>query len=582
MKLAAFASIVFLLITGLAGHDANATSLNSQSQWYVSWTTAINENTGGTTPIIAVEASGRTYIHNLQTETFTVLNADGSENTAARDLIVPQGLTGRIRAIAFNNAQDVNTNRSILLATGHELEYCHARLQQDQSFSVCENSIFVDLGTDRSIQGGAFNSSSDKLYVTHGPSSGSGAWRISVFDRSLTLIDEVEASDVLPQAIFTRIKTNSADEVFVFDPSTCASSASTGQIRVFDSNWGLLREYVLSNCSHQNFALFSDGLLIPRNGFDPLGWRLVAQTTALSGKLDGIIYALANQHSRFDYAVVNDQSFLVATSSDASGRFKVIKYSRSYGIPDVPVAAIPVPVVNSVTQSPGSTNVVIDFSVMDADSVDVNAALVAFSGGERSLSSLFPISSLSPVIGNSEPTNTSIQTVWSAEADLPGDMDFLDVSIAVLAQDSGRGLIGLHQLVIPQSVCPDTVAGGDLVITATPVDDMRLLDAWFWLVAKNDPGITFSNGEIRDAGTAALLASGTTTTEDGRTFLYARVGMREALPGEIECAREATTPGLVNQFVPEVRFGDKPATVNELGFDTGTYTDARFLVMQSP
>ncbi len=68
------------------------------------------------------------------------------------------------------------------------------------------------------------------------------------------------------------------------------------------------------------------------------------------------------------------------------------------------------------------------------------------------------------------------------------------------------------------------------------------------------------------------LASGTGTSLAGRKFLFDLMGLREATPEEVKRAKEAGTPGVINQWDPKTRRvgpDERPAKINSYGFDTG-------------
>ncbi len=69
----------------------------------------------------------------------------------------------------------------------------------------------------------------------------------------------------------------------------------------------------------------------------------------------------------------------------------------------------------------------------------------------------------------------------------------------------------------------------------------------------------------------ARLAYGTTTTAVGRKFIFDSMGLRETTAAEVTRAKEAGTPGVINQWQPKLRVGpdERPATINAYGFDTG-------------
>jgi hypothetical protein len=69
----------------------------------------------------------------------------------------------------------------------------------------------------------------------------------------------------------------------------------------------------------------------------------------------------------------------------------------------------------------------------------------------------------------------------------------------------------------------------------------------------------------------ARLAHGTTTTAAGRKFIFDSMGLREATAAEVLRAKEAGTPGVINQWDPKLRVGpdERPSKINAYGFDTG-------------
>ena len=67
------------------------------------------------------------------------------------------------------------------------------------------------------------------------------------------------------------------------------------------------------------------------------------------------------------------------------------------------------------------------------------------------------------------------------------------------------------------------------------------------------------------------LARGNQTTPLGRDYLLEKMNLRSATSAEVTRAREGSLPGSVNQFNPDFKVGpdERPAKVNEYGFDTG-------------
>jgi sugar lactone lactonase YvrE len=67
------------------------------------------------------------------------------------------------------------------------------------------------------------------------------------------------------------------------------------------------------------------------------------------------------------------------------------------------------------------------------------------------------------------------------------------------------------------------------------------------------------------------LARGNQTTPLGRDYLLSKMNLRVATSAEVTRAKEGSVPGNVNQFNPTFKVGpdERPAKVNEYGFDTG-------------
>ena len=66
------------------------------------------------------------------------------------------------------------------------------------------------------------------------------------------------------------------------------------------------------------------------------------------------------------------------------------------------------------------------------------------------------------------------------------------------------------------------------------------------------------------------LASGTATTAAGRTYIFDKMGYKEATSAEVLRAKYAGTPGTINQWDPKLRVGpdERPSKVNAYNFET--------------
>ena len=154
--------------------------------------------------------------------------------------------------------------------------------------------------------------------------------------------------------------------------------------------------------------------------------------------------------------------------------------------------SIPLPVVLSSSQRPGTGLVDIDFRVDDADDATVQVAALAFRNGGSRLGDVIPIKTLventASKLGAGVATGQVHRLTWDARADVSGD--FEQVQIEILAKD-GRGLFNLDYIQIPAEG-----AQPRLKISKTPLKDADFHAAWLWLIAIGAMDVDFENGRI--------------------------------------------------------------------------------------
>ena len=226
--------------------------------------------------------------------------------------------------------------------------------------------------------------------------------------------------------------------------------------------------------------------------------------------------------------------------------------------------AVPMPAVLSTAQRPGSGLVDVDYRVDDADNAAVTTAAVAFRNGGVSLGDAIPIRTFAEGtetnLGAGMATGRNHRFTWDARADLAGD--FEQVRVEVLVRD-GRDLFNVDFIQIPEGSGQPA-----LKISKTPLKDLDFFSAMLWLIASGDPEIAFAEGKVTRVSDGSDL--GLNSNSLGVTFLLARMGLREATPAEILRAKEAGTPGVINQWDPPLQVGpgERPVKVNAYGFET--------------
>ena len=157
--------------------------------------------------------------------------------------------------------------------------------------------------------------------------------------------------------------------------------------------------------------------------------------------------------------------------------------------------------------------------------------MLAFVSGANALSGLVPmrtfVENTSTNLGTNTPSNVTRRVTWDASE---GATNFANFEFEVLAND-GRGLLDFHFTTVPAQN-PDPA----FQFSRQAVSDNDMLSVWYWLIAVNDSAISFTNGVVKGVGggfDGKTLASGTSTTADGRQFLYPRLNVRAPTAGEL-------------------------------------------------
>ncbi len=237
--------------------------------------------------------------------------------------------------------------------------------------------------------------------------------------------------------------------------------------------------------------------------------------------------------------------------------------------------ALPLPSVVSAGQRSGTSLVDVVYRVEDADSATVQTGLLAFLNGGSALTQVIPmrtfVEGTAGNVGASQPSGTNLSAVWDMTADWAAD--FADIRVEVLAND-GRNLRGIHWIEIPVDGALPAVE-----VSADPISDDQLVEAWFWMLATRpeinvqpDPRATAEARVFADSGIFAnatlveyagpYYARYPRTTKAGRAMLYQAMGGRSVNRSEI------TRANLGNY-----NFG----TVNELNITKGDTSPSAFL-----
>ena len=248
--------------------------------------------------------------------------------------------------------------------------------------------------------------------------------------------------------------------------------------------------------------------------------------------------------------------------------------------------AIPLPRIVSVAQVPDTTLVNITYRVEDADNETVTVGILASLTDGEGQTSRLPLATLvndtAANLGAAVPTNTELTVTWDAGVDWGAA--FGDVSFDIYANDA-RPLLGFHMLTLP-------LAEGDLSISRSPVNDLELKEAVYYLWATNQ-GVRLDadNQLVGQGGLFEGVLLGTPeapVTAASRSLVFYQLGLQEASAAQVQAARNGFDADTVYQFTPKNPIsGDLlksfsfystsggqfvtaqlPYYVNELGFDS--------------
>jgi len=317
-----------------------------------------------------------------------------------------------------------------------------------------------------------------------------------------------------------------------------ASSVSGRILQMFDANGSLV------STSGSSGSLPSTNALL---AVLPDGLTLLARGATTINVHDNNLAAIGGVSTpigtKSGLATNRHGDFFLAFPASVSGVYTgtVTRYERGYSVDNPPAGSTPPqPALLSTEQRPSTPYVDIDYTVIDPDDATAHVALLGFVDGGNDLNKVLKLSSFvegtAANVGIGQPTNQVRRVTWNAAADW--SVEFGNVQIEILAQDA-RGLLPVHWITLPAQGSEPAIA-----ISRRPVLDAELMNLWYWLIATGDAGIALNNGQITGIGGAyagQILAdtsgSSSSTTAEGRAFLYARCGVRALT--ETERARAA-------------------------------------------
>ena len=432
------------------------------------------------------------------------------------------------------------------------------------------NSGILNLTNPRGIA----LSTNNEIYVTD-----NGNHRIVVYDANGTFIREWGAAGTVPG--------NTTDP-------TGITAGPNGHIYVCGQNGGTVKKYtpngdyirtITDGGGGQALGVYvaEDGLIYVCD-FDGSngGVPIYSDENTSVGTLRESDYKITEGLQPSDCVVGKDFRLYVAAINSTWGSVPLV-FGRGYRtMINDPLNHPPAASVINSQQRQGTSLIDVDYAVYDENDSTVSVGALGFTVQFNvTLNEVVKMTDFvegtSANLGDGIPVVTPHRITWNAATDI--STNFANIYVSILAND-GRPPLDFHYIKIQSNDLHSAIT-----INRSPITQSDLQSVWMWLIATNDASIIFSTGSVVAVGgtyNGQLLAQGSTTTESGRDFIFERLNIRVATTQEVQYAKEASSPGTINQFDPRNRIGDIPKKVNEWGFDTGSYATNDWWVVPLP
>ena len=208
----------------------------------------------------------------------------------------------------------------------------------------------------------------------------------------------------------------------------------------------------------------------------------------------------------------------------------------------------PTVVIQSAAMRPGTTLMDVVFRVNDPDDATVKVRALAFVDGVRSFANIIkPVTfaeGTGNMIGDAITTNTDHTITWNAAADW--NVQLGQAKFEILAMD-GRGLLPLDWITIPATAGKPAVT-----VSQNAPTNQELLDAFFWLYADGDAGLSLADGKVTGAAAQDVwylgleLVNGATLHNNAAVYIFKKMNLDQASHAELSYAERATRQSLTN------------------------------------
>jgi hypothetical protein len=249
-----------------------------------------------------------------------------------------------------------------------------------------------------------------------------------------------------------------------------------------------------------------------------------------------------------------------------SGNGKLRLWKRAYRTKGlVNRNVIPQPAIRRVTQRAGTNVLDLDFEIVDPDDSNATIGIIAYAGSDKLVPQTW-VDGTANKIGTPITTNQVHRVSWDVKQDWTTSTG--NIKFEILCQDGRTNKpVDVHFLTLPFS-------DGNLTISRSPLKDSDFQSYAKYLLAKGDAQFESNSSLAVSYSGSQILTTSWGVTTAGRTALLNAfgAGYRWATTAEVTKAREAATPGAVNNWTVSVQVKPRnlPGSVNEYGFDVQT------------
>ena len=370
-----------------------------------------------------------------------------------------------------------------------------------------------------------------------------------------------------------------------------AVDGKNNRVQVFDANGSFHSKFGTSGTAPGQLTnpkdlafLPDDRLIITDNSylhyFDENGTflnRVGVNQTRVAVHKDGTVWTADGKLRDADGTVVQSSvpggnravftpegDLLITAFINGSSRLQIWKRTyRTKGLVNRNV--IPQPAIRGVTQRVGTNVLDLDFEIVDPDDANATIGIIAYAGSDKLVPQTW-VDGTANKIGTPITTNQVHRVSWDVKQDWTNNTG--TIKFEILCQDGRTNKpVDLHFLTLPFS-------DGNMTISRSPLKDSDFQSYAKYLLAKGDATFESNSSLAVTYSGSQVLTSAWGVTTAGRTALLNAfgAGYRWATTAEVTKAREAATPGAVNNWTAPVQVKPRnlPGKVNEYGFDVQT------------